>query len=772
MAVKMERLRAAEGLRTALADRPALRNALRYSASFLMGTALGAARLFSGCGPFGVAVVGAAGTELEGLLCLMGTLAGYLLSGGLVDGVRFIAAMFLLFTLKLVCRDLRVTGSIWFMPLCAMLFTCATGLFYTAGDNGLVPYSLRLVAETVLCGGCCLAFMELVADGGEATEGGERRRGLCMAAALGCVLMSLRPLGIFGAVYLGPFLSLLVVMLAAYGGGPLVGGAAGALFGLCMDLAVDAVIFRCACYALSALTAGAVSRRGRFPFVMFYCAANALCVLFGWNGRMELAALYECFAASVVFLILPPALVDPVCAYLKSEDGNGEAAFRRYQAARMERLSEAFRQLYEVVHAAASHEDATPDMEAVFDRSSDAVCRDCPGKELCWHTEAKQTLATLTEAAEAMQRRGYMRWDDLSERFRMRCLHKDDFLCAVNAELRGMLYRRQFLSRLDEVKTAAYGQFVDIAALMHAVAGEFCGAAGPDMRLERRLGRFLSGAEMDGGCSVFRDGRGRIRVIIDSPDAEAFTQTEGWLEKLSSVVGVRLARLAGGDGERLLLIEAEPLAVSVGIAAVKKDGESISGDRSCYFKTDAGFLCVILSDGMGTGAEAAVESSAALRILEEFLRSGVEPETAMRLLNAAVLLKNGDEWGYATVDLCCIDLFTGQTSFYKYGAAPSYIKTGRAIRRIKGKSMAAGLMTGEGSAPDVVRMKLRPGNVALIASDGVLAEDNDQWLRDVLAASDGQEMKTLALCALQAARERFGCSDDMTAMAIRVEERP
>ena len=322
------------------------------------------------------------------------------------------------------------------------------------------------------------------------------------------------------------------------------------------------------------------------------------------------------------------------------------------------------------------------------------------------------------------------------------------------------------------MKTAAYGQFADISAVMHSVAGEFCGAAGPDMRLERRLGRFLSSAEMEGGCSVFRDGRGRIRVVIESADAEAFMQTEGWLEKLSAVVGVRLARLAGGDSERLLLIEAEPLAVSVGIAAVKKDGESISGDRSCYFKTDAGFLCVILSDGMGTGPEAAVESSAAVKILEEFLRSGVEPETAMRLLNAVVMLKNGDEWGYATVDLCCVDLFTGQTSFYKYGAAPSYIKTGRAIRRIKGKSMAAGLMTGEGGAPDVVRMKLRPGNVALIASDGVLAEDNDQWLRDVLAGSDGQDMKTLSLHALQAARERFGSSDDMTAMAIRVEERP
>lgn len=771
MAVKTERLRAADGMRAALAAKPALGRALRYLSSFLLGTALGAARLFSGCGPFGVALIGAVGTELEGLLCLMGTLAGYLISGGLVGGVRFIAAMFLLFTLKLICRDVPWAGNRWFMPLCAMLFTCATGVFYAAGDNGYVPYALRLVAETVLAGGCCAAFGVLVADGGERTEGREKLRAVCAAVTAACVLMSLRPVGILKAVYIGPFLSVLVVMLAAYGGGPTVGCAVGAVFGLCMDMAEDAVIFRAACYALSALAAGAVYRRGRFPFAMFYCAANALGVLFGWNGRLEIAALYECFAASVIFMILPPVAMDMVCAVLKNEGGDGEAAFRRYQAARMERLSEAFRRLYDVVSASASRTDPKPDMQAVFDRASDAVCRDCPGKELCWKTEAQDTLDTLLEAAEIMQRRGYMRWDDLAERFRMRCLHREEFLCAVNSELRGMLYRRQFIARLDEVKAAAYGQFADISAVVHAVAAQFCGAGGPDIALEKRLGRFMSGAEMEGGCAVFRDGRGRLRVVIESADTAAFMQTDGWLERLSAVVGTPLARLAGGEGERLLLIEAEPLAVSVGIAAVKKDGESISGDRSCYFKTDAGYLCVILSDGMGTGPEAAAESASAVKILEEFLRSGVEPEQAMRLLNAVVMLKNGDEWGYATVDLCCVDLFTGQTSFYKYGAAPSYIKTGRAIRRIKGKSMAAGMMAGEGAAPDVVRMKLRPGNVALIASDGVLAEDNDQWLRDVLAESDGQEMRALSLHALESARERFGGSDDMTAMAIRVEAR-
>ena len=68
----------------------------------------------------------------------------------------------------------------------------------------------------------------------------------------------------------------------------------------------------------------------------------------------------------------------------------------------------------------------------------------------------------------------------------------------------------------------------------------------------------------------------------------------------------------------------------------------------------------------------------------------------MKILNSVMLLRNGDEWGYATVDLMCIDLFTGQTGFYKYGAAPSFIRTGKSVRRVKGISMAAGILAGEG----------------------------------------------------------------------------
>jgi stage II sporulation protein E len=174
---------------------------------------------------------------------------------------------------------------------------------------------------------------------------------------------------------------------------------------------------------------------------------------------------------------------------------------------------------------------------------------------------------------------------------------------------------------------------------------------------------------------------------------------------------------------------------------------------------------------MGSGEQAAKESISVVRILERFLRAGVDPGTAMKILNSVMLLKSGEAWGYATVDLMCIDLFTGRTGFYKYGAAPSYVRHGKTVRRVKGMTMAAGTMTGEGESPDVVRMNLKPGGVAVIASDGVVSKDNDEWLRNMLSEFDGCDTREFARSVVRTAGKMYGYSDDMTALVVRVEER-
>ena len=311
-----------------------------------------------------------------------------------------------------------------------------------------------------------------------------------------------------------------------------------------------------------------------------------------------------------------------------------------------------------------------------------------------------------------------------------------------------------------------------MAQLLGGIADELGSVNGSDLLAEQRLERYLRSLEIDAEVSVFRDGRGRLHATMESGSLSPLLSDPGYLDALSHVLGVRLCLPQGLEAAdaRLTVLEAEPLAVSVGIAALKKRGERVSGDKGSYFKTDSGVLCVILSDGMGSGDEAARDSAQVVAILEKFLRSGADGAAAMKLLNSALLLRDGENWGFATVDLMCIDLFSGEACFYKYGAAPSFVRSGKGVRRIRGESLAAGLSLGGGTSPDVVRMKLSPGSTAIIASDGVIADGDDDWVKNLLLRGS-DDMKTLAKNTLREAERLYGGSDDMTVVTLRVEER-
>ena len=68
-------------------------------------------------------------------------------------------------------------------------------------------------------------------------------------------------------------------------------------------------------------------------------------------------------------------------------------------------------------------------------------------------------------------------------------------------------------------------------------------------------------------------------------------------------------------------------------------------------------------------------------------------------------------------------------------------------------------------------MRLKPGSVAVIASDGVVSDGKDLWLRNLLEQADDTDMKALASQVVQSAVREYGRNDDMTALAIKVEVR-
>lgn len=740
---------------------------------FLTGFLMSAARIAGSAAPFGAAVVAQAGAGLNGVASLAGACLGYLAVGGLAWGIRYAAACVLIFTVGFIFIDSRVRGRVWFMPACAAAIMAATGLLGGL-SSGAEPAKLIVpaLAEAVLSAGAVCFFREALSTAERTTEAAVKRHDAAVIVFAACALMALSRLNIMGVISVGRVLSLLLVMTCALKGGSLAGAGAGTAFGLAMDAASGLAPVYTMVYAFAGLISGMFSRFGRLSYVVSFILADALAVLCAWSWTERLDALFEVFAASVGFMLLPPGLLARVGALIQPlSAGMGESGLRKYASRRVEGIARAFDDVSAVARRNSEFVNDN-DIARVFDRAADAACMRCKRRDECWVKNYMETLDALNQATAAMTERGLLEAEDIPEWFRDKCTGLAAFVAAVNAELRASAGRRQFRARMEESRSAAWSQYEDFAEILIDVARELGSLNGADPLAERRLMRYLRSQDIEADAAVFRDSTGRLRAVVESGKLSALTSDPAYLDKLSAVLGVRLCRPNSSAEGRLTLLEAEPLAVSVGIAAMKKKGENVSGDRGTYFKTDAGVLCVILSDGMGTGEDAAAESVEAVEILERFLRSGVEPATAMKILNSVMLLRNGDEWGFATVDLMCVDLFTGETSFYKYGAAPSYVRTGKSVRRVTGESLAAGLMSGEGAAPDVVRMRLKPGSVAVIASDGVITGEDDAWLREQLRDEPGdKDMKSLAREVLRKAADEYGAGDDMTVLAVRVEAR-
>ena len=741
---------------------------------FLLGLVMSCARVLENGAPFGMAMVACSGSGVYGVFALAGAALGYLISGGVEWGIRYIAAAVLVYTIAFIFQELKIYKQEFFMPCAAGLVMAVTGFL---GSFSVTPGSVPLVAElfleTCLAFGGSYFFREALSGGLRATESAELKHSVSVMIMAACILMAFSRIEILSVVSIGRFMALILVMTSAMKGGMLTGAAIGTVLGLAMDVTSTGAPFYTMAYSFSGLLSGVFGKHGRLFFVLSFILSGALSVVCAWNQEVYISSLFETFSASVIFMLLPASFLNHVGVILQSmERGSGESGLRRFAALKVKNLSEAYGELYETVKKSLEEPGNDENIAKVFDRAADQVCVKCKYKNRCWNAEYVDTLSAMNDATQAMREHGSLSVEDIPGFFREKCTGLPAFVTAVNGELRAMAYRRQLRARLSENRSVAWGQYNDMALMLSRVANELGSINGADPLAERRLIRYLRSLDIDAETAVFRDGSGRLRVIIESGRLTPLTRDENYLEKLSSVVGVRLCQpkeLSEGCS-KLTLLEAEPLAVSVGIAALKKRGEKVSGDKGTYFKTDAGVLCVILSDGMGCGDDAARDSSQVVAILEKFLRSGADPAVAMKVLNSVMLLRGGDNWGFATVDLMCVDLFTGETCFYKYGAAPSYVKSGKSIRRIKGETLAAGLSSGEGIAPDLVRMRLRPGSTAIIASDGVIVDDEDDWIKNLLMRGT-DDMKALARGTLKEAEKVYGANDDMTVVTVRVEER-
>lgn len=747
---------------------------VEYILRFLLAFLLARVRIFSDFAPFGLAFAGVCPSGIAGAVTAAGVLLGYVTGGNILWSLKYISAVILIRAALHVFKGTAVFDKNWFAPAAVFLAAGCVGFVYAADSGWAVSPTVMFVTETILS--ACFSFFYSAALSPWADGSGWRSR-LChtvsSVALLVTLLMSMSPWMLFGVLSVGRTVAVIILMLAVFRGGSGAGCAFAASIGAAMDLTSGGMPVFTMIYTLSALVSGIFSKKGRLPFILPFIIVNSTVTIWLWQFSENLYALYDAFAAGVIFLLLPDPLIAKVSALFPAEGGGyGFLRAREYARDKVALVSDAFRGIFEALKVSAADADTCENPAVIFDRASDCVCRSCRESCRCWQTEYADTYDILNNITPKLLRDGMISADELPGRFTEKCGKITELTAAINSETRTFLTRRQFKARLSETHAAAMSQYGDIASILKSLSDDLGGQITVEAPLERKLIKYLRGLSMDASAAVFRIRGGRLRAEIRSSALHILLKDPEYLDKLSAVLGTRLCTSeVRSEADRLVLLEAEPLSVTIGVASAKKSGQNVSGDKSVYFRTDEGFLYVILSDGMGTGPEAAGISGVTVSVLERFLKAGIPPEQAIKILSELMLLKNDSGIESATVDLLAIDMFSGESRIFKCGAAPSYVKKNASVRKVSGSTFPSGLIRSGGERGVCTKLRLPPGAFAVMLSDGVTQNGDDQWLRTLLTEHKDDASQELSRLILETASEKFGRTDDMTVLAVHTAER-
>lgn len=720
--------------------------AIRFVSSFLLANA----QVFGSWRPFAIAMAAASGTGAEGFFALLGASAGFILLGGLSGGVKHVSISSLVYAVSFVLKGLHWTRKKFFHPALAGGITALISFVFLL-DDGISPGGVvMLLGEVGAVAGCTYLFAEALTDSSSVPG----KTGLFLMAA--GLLAALSPIKLMGLISLGRMAACFAVLTAAQAGGWTVGAAIGAAAGAAVDLSSGGPAFFSLSFGLGGLIAGLLRSRKKYPGALAFLVTMGICLL--WQAETApVAALFETFGMCSLFMLLPQELLPAD----RQKDSEGKTA-ARLAVRRLTDMAAVFTELFESMTAALSPENTgSTSTASVFDRTAERVCKRCVMNHVCWQRDGEATRSALNDASLHFNRRGQAEASDFPTWFSSRCKNMPKFVAVLNEEIVALDYRRRYEKLASQDRQLVANQYGELAKMLDKAAQKASFGPVSESKLNRRVEKYLKTIDMDVSSRVYRDGFGRLCIEMDSTGAGVAAELK---EGLSSVVGTALTdprQVAGG----VIFAEKERLTPKVGVASKCRRDEDACGDYGTWFRDSDGQLFLILSDGRGTGAQAETESRSAVRVLERLLRAGAEPESAVRTLDSAYVLRGGGG-GFATVDLMAVDLFSGKTTAIKWGAAPSYIRSGGYVTRMGEPSPPPGT----GGDYEKTELILKEGDFIVMCSDGVADRDSDDWVRRLIEQYEGTSPRELAAQLAAVAEQTRGAGDDITVMAMTIEE--
>lgn len=665
---------------------------------------------------------------------------------------------------------------------------------------GMMQVTFNAVMALILTG-IFLRAIPVIAS--YAPPGGACDRGIHRQAdreiiICGGVLLAGAIAGIGGA-FLGQYslqniVSGIAVLTAALLQGAAAGAAVGVLAGMAAGLSSGQAVYVITLYALAGLMGGVFGRFGKAAVTIGSLLGGIIAVLYFGQGEKTGVMLTELSLAGGIFLATPMSKLTPWRQYwFGTSPGEDRSDWRggvfNQLNDRLAGMADVFNELARLFTPETGEENNLPPggkqkengVPMLLDAIGEKTCRLCEKRSECWDKQFYRTyrlILNVVAQVDAGASAANMKIDQVSQM----CIRSRELLdnIIVAAEQNNIDKRKRL--QTAGLRRMAAEQMKACGAILGNLAQEINSGSMP-AEADREIGRELANKAAMLDCPLsqvqirgkgaslyieaFKEPCAGTKECVNTllPLAASLTQ-----EKI--VLHSRCGDLSRGKSCRLTMDAIQSFYVETGMASAPKQSGGECGDLCAVQHLGQGKTALFLSDGMGSGRQAAQESGAAVKSLKKLLKAGFGVAAAVKTVNLLLLMQTAGE-SFAAIDAVIVDSYSGIAEFLKVGSAPSFIKRVGQVRMVPASTPPAGVLPQLDLETDSRR--LAPGDIIVMVSDGIIdaggpEKDNNSWVVNFLRRLPAGQPQEMAERILQEALRRAGGQqrDDMAVLAARL----
>lgn len=760
-------------------------NLIVIPAAFLLGRI----SLMGGLMPFGIALYAATlGLNLSRILIALAIIAGMLTSGATVQ-IYTAAVSMLLFNAmnipfkKSVGSSLRTAITAFAGVLIPeMLITYLQGFLlydiFKSLLNGFLIFALVFVFKNVL----------------DVLGSTSKRHVLTneevLSIAIACAL-SIGGLGTWAllGISLRNILCILVILVFSYRTGAGNGAAIGVIVGTVISISSNSSPVMVSSYAFCGLLSGILRKMGKVGSCLGVLMGNAV-LTFYTNGSTEvLIYLYEIIVAIILFMLIPNKVTDIVVNKFNktlADRGDKKGYSMRIKEITVEKLnkfSKAFGEMAKTFDEISETRSITEkhDITAIFDRVADRVCKDCSLCSHCWEQNFCNTYQILFKIVEKLDCKGWIEQQDIPQYFLDRCERIDDFVKAVNYTYELFKVDMVWRSRISESRGLVSQQMRSMSTIIANLAVELNTNIIFKEDIENNILLELTKKGLRNvEAVVYENKNGNYEIALSYKGCGGKRSCIGCVEKaVSDVIGYKMVKNGSDCGLNtktdmcsIKLVKEEIFKIVTGVARVAKDEKHVSGDNYTFLNSGDGKYIAALSDGMGTGHKACLQSKATVNLIEQFMESGFDKDTTVKLINSILVLKSNDET-FATIDISVVDLYDGEVEFVKVGAAPTFIKREDYVETIRAASLPAGILSNV--ELELIHKNVNSGEYIIMVSDGIVdsfksSDDSITEVQNVISQMTSKNPQKIADDLMEEALSRCKDKEPIDDMMVMVSK--